>query len=93
MRGVEEIEPTESETIAALRAEVDAALRLVALANQRALIAEVDRDYARRATAKELARDLEALEYQLREAGIEPGRVHAGSPLATEDGSIGKGTG
>jgi len=73
---------TDAELITALRAEIEAAHRLVALANQRTLIAEVDRDYARRATAQELARDLEALEHQLREAGIEPGRVHAGSPQA-----------
>lgn len=76
---------TDSETIAALRAELEAAHRLVALANQRRLIAEVDRDYARRATAKDLARDLEELEHQLRDAGIEPGRVRVGFPQTELD--------
>lgn len=78
-------EPTGPETITALRAELAAAHRLVGIANQRALIAEAAHDYARRATAADLARDLEALECQLREAGIEPGRVRAGSPQTELD--------
>lgn len=79
MREIAEATPTDAELIAALRAELSAAHRLAGIANQRALIAEADRDYARRATAADLARDLEALECQLRDAGLDPGRVRAGA--------------
>lgn len=85
MSGPTELTPTDGEIIAALRAELDAAHRLVGLASQRALIAEAAHDYARRATAADLARDLEALECQLRDAGIEPGRVRSGLPQTELD--------
>lgn len=50
------------ELISSLRAEISAAHQLVDKANQRALRAEADRDWARRATSNELAREIERLE-------------------------------